>query len=147
MHLASITALSAEAQTVRLQPYLQSLPETHSIAMFVGAMARGRDGFADSPFIDERISVSQYALSASVVCSKASLLTVLRCSRALRALVGSNAAQVESVTDWLARSLSLLCSSAVLWRNCLGYCDESRTVTHVNVANIVRRRRSDKERS
>jgi rRNA small subunit pseudouridine methyltransferase Nep1 len=33
--------LSGDARTERLSTYLQKLPETHSIAVFVGAMARG----------------------------------------------------------------------------------------------------------
>lgn len=35
-------ALSGDAQTVKLSKYLPTLPETHSIAVFVGAMARGQ---------------------------------------------------------------------------------------------------------
>lgn len=66
-------ALSGDAQTVRLSKYLPSLPETHSIAVFVGAMARGRDDFADH-VVDEKISISDYPLSASVACGKVSQL-------------------------------------------------------------------------
>lgn len=75
-------ALSGDAQTVKLSKYLPTLPETHSIAVFVGAMARGsvqymlmylttahfscrKDDFADA-FVDEKISISDYSLSASV---------------------------------------------------------------------------------
>ncbi|KAG8701269.1 18S rRNA pseudouridine methyltransferase [Ceratobasidium sp. 395] len=61
--------LSGDAQTVKLTKYLPTLPETHSIAVFVGAMARGKDDFADS-IVDEKISISEYALSASVACGK-----------------------------------------------------------------------------
>ncbi|OCB88342.1 Nep1-domain-containing protein [Sanghuangporus baumii] len=61
--------LSGDAPTVRLSQYLPSLPETHSIAVFVGAMARGKDNFADS-IVDEKISISEYPLSASVACGK-----------------------------------------------------------------------------
>ncbi|QRV87470.1 ribosomal RNA small subunit methyltransferase mra1 [Ceratobasidium sp. AG-Ba] len=61
--------LSGDAQTVKLSKYLPTLPETHSIAVFVGAMARGKDDFADS-IVDEKISISEYALSASVACGK-----------------------------------------------------------------------------
>lgn len=39
------------------------------MAVFVGAMARGKDDFADA-YVDEKIGVSQYALSASVACGK-----------------------------------------------------------------------------
>lgn len=61
--------LSGDAETVKLTKYLPTLPETHSIAVFVGAMARGKDDFADS-IVDEKISISEYALSASVACGK-----------------------------------------------------------------------------
>jgi rRNA small subunit pseudouridine methyltransferase Nep1 len=63
------SALSGDAQTVRLSKYLQTLPETHSVAVFVGAMARGKDDFADA-IVDEKISISNYPLSASVACGK-----------------------------------------------------------------------------
>ncbi|KAG8927023.1 18S rRNA pseudouridine methyltransferase [Tulasnella sp. 418] len=61
--------LSGDAPTVRLSEYLPTLPQTHSIAVFVGAMARGADNFADD-IVDEKISISNYALSASVACGK-----------------------------------------------------------------------------
>jgi rRNA small subunit pseudouridine methyltransferase Nep1 len=48
------------------------LPETHHIAVFVGAMARGRDDFADH-VVDEKVSISDYPLSASVACGKVRL--------------------------------------------------------------------------
>lgn len=60
-----VKALSGDSRTVRLSEYLPKLPETHSIAVFVGAMARGEDNFADG-IVDEKISISNYALSASV---------------------------------------------------------------------------------
>ena len=62
-------ALSGDAPTVRLSRYLPTLPETHSVAVFVGAMARGRDDFADG-VVDQKISISDYPLSASVACGK-----------------------------------------------------------------------------
>jgi rRNA small subunit pseudouridine methyltransferase Nep1 len=62
-------ALSGDAKTQRLSQYLPTLPQDHSIAVFVGAMARGRDDFADA-YVDEKISISEYALSASVACGK-----------------------------------------------------------------------------
>lgn len=61
--------LSGDAPTVRLSRYLPTLPETHSVAVFVGAMARGRDDFADH-VVDHKISISDYPLSASVACGK-----------------------------------------------------------------------------
>ncbi|KAH9916785.1 Alpha/beta knot methyltransferase [Fomitopsis serialis] len=61
--------LSGDAPTVRLSRYLPTLPETHNVAVFVGAMARGRDDFADA-VVDEKISISDFPLSASVACGK-----------------------------------------------------------------------------
>ncbi|WWD21606.1 hypothetical protein CI109_106092 [Kwoniella shandongensis] len=61
--------LSADAPTIRLSQYLPTLPETHSVCVFVGAMARGADNFADQ-FVDHKISISDYSLSASVACGK-----------------------------------------------------------------------------
>jgi hypothetical protein len=62
-------ALSGDSPTIRLSRYLPTLPTTHSIAVFVGAMARGKDDFADG-IVDEKISISDYPLSASVACGK-----------------------------------------------------------------------------
>jgi len=45
--------LSGDSKTVRLSKYLPTLPQTHSIAVFVGAMARGKDNFADD-IVDEK---------------------------------------------------------------------------------------------
>ncbi|WVO16677.1 hypothetical protein L204_104357 [Cryptococcus depauperatus] len=61
--------LSADSPTVKLSKYLPTLPETHSICVFVGAMARGADSFADQ-YVDQKISISDYSLSASVACGK-----------------------------------------------------------------------------
>lgn len=69
---------------MRLSKYLPTLPETHNIAVFVGAMARGKDDFADG-VVDEKISISDYPLSASVACGKVrspfyfSWLHLIRC--------------------------------------------------------------------
>ncbi|TFK28613.1 Nep1-domain-containing protein [Coprinopsis marcescibilis] len=65
--------LSGDAPTQRLSKYLPTLPNTHNIAVFVGAMARGKDDFADA-HVDTKISLSDYPLSASVACGKASCL-------------------------------------------------------------------------
>jgi rRNA small subunit pseudouridine methyltransferase Nep1 len=62
-------ALSGDAPTVRLSQFLPTLPESHSIAVFVGAMARGPDNLADA-YVDQKISISDYSLSASVACGK-----------------------------------------------------------------------------
>ncbi|KIM42774.1 hypothetical protein M413DRAFT_70141 [Hebeloma cylindrosporum] len=61
--------LSGDAPTQRLSKYLPTLPTTHNIAVFVGAMARGRDDFADA-YVDAKIGISEYPLSASVACGK-----------------------------------------------------------------------------
>lgn len=66
---AFLIALSGDAPTQRLSKYLPTVPATHNIAVFVGAMARGRDDFADA-YVDEKISISDYSLSASVACGK-----------------------------------------------------------------------------
>jgi len=57
-----------------LSDYLTTIPETHSVAVFVGAMARGRDDFADG-IVDEKVSISNYSLSASVACGKVRVLS------------------------------------------------------------------------
>ncbi|OAX81455.1 ribosomal RNA small subunit methyltransferase NEP1 [Emergomyces africanus] len=61
--------LSFEAPVVRVNDYIESLGPKESICVFVGAMAKGRDDFADG-FKDDTISISNYSLSASVACSK-----------------------------------------------------------------------------
>lgn len=84
--------LSGDVPTVRLSKFLPTLPETHSVAIFIGAMARGsvsallpwprpawvlivrwlsrrEDNFADG-VIDQKVSISEYSLSASVACGK-----------------------------------------------------------------------------
>lgn len=68
------SALSGDSPTQRLSKYLPTLPTTHNLAVFVGAMARGRDDFADA-YVDEKISISEYALSASVACGKVAFLS------------------------------------------------------------------------
>ncbi|KDN48211.1 Nep1-domain-containing protein [Tilletiaria anomala UBC 951] len=61
--------LSHNAPVQRLSTYLPTVPKDHSIAVFVGAMAHGADTFADG-IVDEKISISEYSLSASVACGK-----------------------------------------------------------------------------
>ncbi|KAH8550912.1 Alpha/beta knot methyltransferase [Umbelopsis sp. PMI_123] len=62
-------SLSWDAPTVRLSEYLPKIPEDQNIVVAVGAMAHGTDDFADS-YVDEKIGVSEYSLSASVACGK-----------------------------------------------------------------------------
>lgn len=61
--------LSFDAELVKVRDYVERLDENESICVFVGAMAKGSDNFADA-FVDEKISISNYSLSASVACSK-----------------------------------------------------------------------------
>ncbi|RCK64058.1 Ribosomal RNA small subunit methyltransferase NEP1 [Candida viswanathii] len=61
--------LSFDAEVKRVQDYVDTLDEDESICVFVGAMARGKDNFADE-YVDEKIGLSDYPLSASVACSK-----------------------------------------------------------------------------
>jgi rRNA small subunit pseudouridine methyltransferase Nep1 len=61
--------LSFDAPLVRVRDYVEGLGPKESICVFVGAMAKGNDDFADS-LVDEKIGISNYALSASVACSK-----------------------------------------------------------------------------
>ncbi|KAI1181027.1 Nep1-domain-containing protein [Nemania sp. FL0916] len=61
--------LSFDEQIVRPRDYIQNLRPDESICVFVGAMAKGSDNFADE-YVDEKIAISNYSLSASVACSK-----------------------------------------------------------------------------
>lgn len=61
--------LSFDAPVVRVRDYIETLGEKESICVFVGAMAKGNDDFADQ-FKDDSISISNFSLSASVACSK-----------------------------------------------------------------------------
>lgn len=61
--------LSFDSPLVRVREYVESVGSKESICVFVGAMAKGADTFADS-MVDEKISISNYSLSASVACSK-----------------------------------------------------------------------------
>ena len=61
--------LSFDAEVVRVRDYIADLGPKESICVFVGAMAKGKDDFADA-FKDDSISISNYSLSASVACSK-----------------------------------------------------------------------------
>lgn len=61
--------LSFDAEIRRVQDYVETLDDDESICVFVGAMARGQDNFADE-YVDEKIGLSNYPLSASVACSK-----------------------------------------------------------------------------
>ena len=61
--------LSFDSEVVRVRDYVANLGSDESICVFVGAMAKGKDDFADA-FKDEAISISNFSLSASVACGK-----------------------------------------------------------------------------
>jgi rRNA small subunit pseudouridine methyltransferase Nep1 len=61
--------LSFNSDVVRVSDYIADLNQNESIAVFVGAMAKGNDDFADH-LKDDSIAISNYNLSASVACSK-----------------------------------------------------------------------------
>lgn len=61
--------LSYDAPLVKVREYVETLTDKESICVFIGAMAKGPDNFADQ-YIDEKISISNFSLSASVACSK-----------------------------------------------------------------------------
>ena len=61
--------LSFDAEVVRVRDYIEDIGPKQSVCVFVGAMAKGKDDFADG-FKDDTISISNYTLSASVACGK-----------------------------------------------------------------------------
>lgn len=61
--------LSFDEEIVRVREYVETLKPDESICVFIGAMAKGSDTFADA-YVDEKISISNFSLSASVACSK-----------------------------------------------------------------------------
>jgi rRNA small subunit pseudouridine methyltransferase Nep1 len=63
------TALSADARPMTAHSLLRAVPQGSALAVFVGAMAKGPDDFADG-IVDQKVSLSRYPLSASVVCGK-----------------------------------------------------------------------------
>ena len=126
---------------MRLSRYLPTLPQTHSVAVFVGAMARGRDDFADH-VVDEKISISDYPLSASVACGKVCfascfcLLAMLRLSHAswsgmlttmhpLTVLLRARGALGHRLRFALPRSLLDLIFPVVFFLRCLSLGSDS----------------------
>lgn len=61
--------LSFDAPTVPPRKYLETLQPNQSVCIAIGAMAHGPDDFSDG-WVDEKISISDYPLSASIACSK-----------------------------------------------------------------------------
>ncbi|MCJ1338946.1 18S rRNA pseudouridine methyltransferase [Bachmanniomyces sp. S44760] len=68
-HNCRKVTLSFDADVVRVKDYVEGLAQNESICVFIGAMAKGKDDFADA-IKDDSISISNYSLSASVACSK-----------------------------------------------------------------------------
>jgi rRNA small subunit pseudouridine methyltransferase Nep1 len=62
-------ALSWNAAKVKLYRYFKDLPQGQPVVVAVGAMAKGPDTFADA-YTQEKIGISDFALSASVACGK-----------------------------------------------------------------------------
>ncbi|KAJ1916228.1 18S rRNA pseudouridine methyltransferase [Mycoemilia scoparia] len=61
---------SYDAPTVHLQTWArEALQPGQSLVVAIGAFAHGVDDFSDS-YVDEKIGVSEYPLSASVACGK-----------------------------------------------------------------------------
>ncbi|KAJ2856962.1 18S rRNA pseudouridine methyltransferase [Coemansia erecta] len=61
---------SYDAPTVHLQTWMRrKLKPGQSIVVAIGALAHGSDDFADA-YVDEKIGISEYPLSASVACGK-----------------------------------------------------------------------------
>jgi rRNA small subunit pseudouridine methyltransferase Nep1 len=61
--------MSLDAPTVRISEWVKTLPEEQPIVMAIGAIAHGADNFGDE-YVDEKIAISEYPLSAAGTCSK-----------------------------------------------------------------------------
>lgn len=61
--------MSSEVPAVKLSTYLATIPQDETLVFFIGAMAHGHDDWVDS-IVDDKISISEYPLSAAVTCSK-----------------------------------------------------------------------------
>ncbi|KAJ3314016.1 hypothetical protein HDV04_001322 [Boothiomyces sp. JEL0838] len=66
---SGLMAMSSEVPAVRLSTYLGTLPQDETLVFFIGAMAHGHDDWVDD-IVDDKISISDYPLSAAVTCSK-----------------------------------------------------------------------------
>ena len=62
-------AFSGDASTVKISDYVTTLPKDQPVVFFIGAMAHGEDNWVDD-IVDDKISISEYPLSAAVACSK-----------------------------------------------------------------------------
>lgn len=61
--------LTHHAPLQRVSSWINTVPRDSSLAIFIGAMAHGQDDFADL-LVDEKLSISEYDLSAAVACGK-----------------------------------------------------------------------------
>ncbi|EGF83744.1 hypothetical protein BATDEDRAFT_84466 [Batrachochytrium dendrobatidis JAM81] len=61
--------MSTDVPAVRLSSYLPSVPQDQNLVFFIGAMAHGEDNWVDD-IADDKISISDYPLSAAATCSK-----------------------------------------------------------------------------
>ncbi|KAI9207831.1 Alpha/beta knot methyltransferase [Polychytrium aggregatum] len=61
--------MSADVATVKISNWVTTLNSDEPVVFFIGALAHGPDNFADE-IVDEKISISEYPLSASVTCGK-----------------------------------------------------------------------------
>ncbi len=59
--------MSGDAPVVKVNDWVKTLPEDQSVVVWIGGMAHGKDEF---PLAEQMIGVSEYPLSASVVCGK-----------------------------------------------------------------------------
>lgn len=70
---APLRRLSSHLPTLLNKPQEGETKPSNSprtLAVFLGAMAHGKDDFADQYGLDEKMSLSEYSLSASVACGK-----------------------------------------------------------------------------
>lgn len=61
--------LSFDAPLTKPTDYVRGLGPKESVCVFIGAMAKGADDFADQ-YAERAVSISNYSLSAAVACSK-----------------------------------------------------------------------------
>jgi len=64
-----VVGMSQQGRAVKVTDYVQEVQELESLCVVVGAIAAGPDNFADE-WIDEKVSISEYGLTASVACSR-----------------------------------------------------------------------------
>lgn len=127
-----ILALSADARLEHPRT-LASRALRRSLVVFVGAMAKGPDDFANGA-TEHEISLSEFPLSASAVLAKVRVFVfhAIYCSpeagrrsrsqrplRALRCTLGAEASALESLTE----SYDFISSFVARSRTCMGSSD------------------------